>query len=96
MTAHLGRMRHPGFFRLAASARCVNSLSRGYSGCSRLSIPRRLRAYSVVAECGVRGDEEIREAGGLQSQIGARTVGPIVLESLPAFAANINARRSIR
>src|SRR5207247_9509220 len=50
----------------------------------------RLGAYGVVAERGVRGNEEIREASGLKSQVRARAISPFVLERLPPFATDID------
>ena len=49
-----------------------------------------LGADRVVAKRGVDGNEEVRKAGGLHPQVVARSIGPLVLDRLSVFAANID------
>ncbi len=56
----------------------------------------RLGANRVVTKRGVDGNEEVREARGLQPQVVARPMGPLVLDRLSPFAANIDPRQRSR
>ena len=82
---------HPGLFRLRSRRNARKVLLAHIANAIGNPFHDRLGADGVVAERGVRGNEEIRETGCLQPQVRAEPIiGPLVLQRLSTFAANVD------